>query len=371
VIRRFYVHNFRCLENFELPVAGLHSVLLIGKNGSGKSTVGLALEVLQNIARGTNRVGSLVKPKDLSRGQVDVPVSFEIQAEINGKTYEYEVAFEFPEGSKELRVLREKFAVNSSPVYTRELAQVTLARDNQGPPCHSTFRIDWHLVALPLVQEQSEADPISICKRWLARLLILRPVPSLISGASTEEILEPVPSLSNFGGWFSKLLAVTPAAYVQIDTYLKEVMPDFQQIRNPFTGTEPRTLEVTFAKDQGQITVPFQDLSDGEKCFMVCALVLAANTAYGPLVCYWDEPDNYVAMDEVGHFLVALRRSFQRGGQLVTTSHNPEAIRKFSPENTLLLYRKSHLEPTIVRRLEELEIAGDLIGALIRGDVEP
>ena len=62
VIRRLYVHNFRCLENFELPVSGLSSVLLIGKNGAGKTTVGFALEILQRIARGTNRVGDLVKP---------------------------------------------------------------------------------------------------------------------------------------------------------------------------------------------------------------------------------------------------------------------------------------------------------------------
>lgn len=61
MIRRLYIHNFRCLENFELPVSGLSSVLLIGKNGSGKTTVGLALEILQRIARGTNRVKDLVK----------------------------------------------------------------------------------------------------------------------------------------------------------------------------------------------------------------------------------------------------------------------------------------------------------------------
>ena len=40
LIRRFYVHNFRCLENFELPISGQSSVLLIGNNGSGKTTVG-------------------------------------------------------------------------------------------------------------------------------------------------------------------------------------------------------------------------------------------------------------------------------------------------------------------------------------------
>ena len=61
MIKRLYIHNFRCLENFDLPIAGKPSSLLIGKNGSGKSTVGYALEVLQSLARGTNRIGQLVK----------------------------------------------------------------------------------------------------------------------------------------------------------------------------------------------------------------------------------------------------------------------------------------------------------------------
>src|SRR6266568_353903 len=98
VIRRLYVHNFRCLENFDLPVSRQSSALLIGKNGSGKTTVGLALEILQSIARGTNRVGDLVKAKDLSRGRTDVPMRFEIEVELKGKMYGYVIAFEFPEG---------------------------------------------------------------------------------------------------------------------------------------------------------------------------------------------------------------------------------------------------------------------------------
>ena len=115
VIRRLYVHNFRCLENFELPVSGQPSVLLIGKNGSGKTTVALALEVLQKLARGTNRVGDLVKPKDLARGRTDVPMRFEIEVELEGKICGYAIAFEFPEGFKELRVLDEKFTWAVTP----------------------------------------------------------------------------------------------------------------------------------------------------------------------------------------------------------------------------------------------------------------
>jgi predicted ATPase len=371
VIRRLYVHNFRCLENFDLPISGKPSTLLIGNNGAGKTTVGFALEVLQRIARGTNRVGDLVKPKDLTRGRTDVPMRFEIEVELDTKIYEYVVAFEFPEGFKELRVFEEKLAIDGKSVYTREVAQVHLARTSAEK--EAKFVIDWRLVALPIIQQQSRNDPTFVFKQWLARLLILRPMPSLILGdvKSKEETLEPNPRVTDFGAWFSGVLAYAPSAYGKIEEYLRQVMPDWKDIQKPMVETDARSLVVQFSNDQGSVKLPFEDLSDGEKCFMICALVLAANEVYGPLFLFWDEPDNYLALPEVGHFVLALRKGFKSGGQFVATSHNPEAIRRFSDEITLLLHRRSHLEPTIVRPLSEMQVDGDLVDALVRGDVEP
>ncbi|MGA3259291.1 MAG: AAA family ATPase [Bryobacteraceae bacterium] len=367
VIRRLYVHNFRCLENFELPVSGQPSVLLIGKNGSGKTTVSLALEILQKIARGTNRVGDLVKPKDFARGRSDAPMRFEIEVELEAKIYGYVIAFEFPEGFKELRVLEEKLTVGGNPVYSREVANVHLAR--KGDDKEASFLIDWHMVALPIIQQRSTNDPLIVFKQWLARMLILRPAPGLILGDSNEETLAPNLQITDFGAWFTGLLTYAPSAYSGIDDYLKQVMHDLKDIKNPIVGTDSRSLVVQFSNDQGTVNLPFADLSDGEKCYMICALVVAANVAYGPLVCFWDEPDTYLSLSEVGHFVVALRKAFQSSGQFIATSHNPEAIRRFSDENTVYLSRKSHLEPTVARKLSELQIGGDLVDALIRDDV--
>jgi energy-coupling factor transporter ATP-binding protein EcfA2 len=368
VIRRFYVHNFRCLENFELPIADRSSVLLIGNNGAGKTTVGFALEILQRIARGTNRVNEVVTPKDFARGHTDAPMRFEIEVKLGAATYGYFIAFDFPQGFKELRVLEEGLSADGKPVFTREAAQVHLPK--AGVEKEAKFLIDWHLAALPIVQERTKQDPLFIFKQWLARVVILRPIPSLIKGTSEQETLQPNMQGTDFGAWFSGLVASAPAAYGKIDHYLKQVMPDLKDIKNPVIGKDARSLEVQFSNDLGNVTIPFADLSDGEKCFMICAMVLAANDAYGPLLCFWDEPDNYLALSEVGHFIMALRKTFQSGGQLIATSHNPEAIRRYSEENTLALYRKSHLEPTNVRPLSEIKVNGDLVSALIRGDVE-
>ena len=196
-------------------------------------------------------------------------------------------------------------------------------------------------------------------------------MPSLISGESKEETLKPDSRGTDFAAWFSGILAHAPSAYSKIDLYLKQVLPDLRDIKNPVIGTDARSLEVQFSNEVGTIKIPFEDLSDGEKCFMICALVLAANDAYGPLLCFWDEPDNFLALSEVEHFVLALRTAFESGGQFIATSHNPEAIRTFSDENTLLLYRKSHLEPTMVRPLSSLPYKGNLVDVIARGDLEP
>jgi hypothetical protein len=268
-----------------------------------------------------------------------------------------------------MRILEERLTVGGKPVYSLDVAQVHLAKWDQDR--EANFIIDWHLVALPIIQQQPPNDPIFVFKQWLARMLVLRPVPSLIRGDSEQETLQPNRQVTDLGAWFTGLLASAPSAYTKIDEYLRQVMPDLKDIRNPLTGTESRSLVFQFANEQGSITLPFDDLSDGEKCFVVCALVLASNSTYGPLFCFWDEPDNYLALEEVGFFVVALRKAFQAGGQFIATSHNPEAIRRFSDENTLVLYRNSHLEPTIVRPLDEVHVEGDLIGALVRGDLLP
>lgn len=296
---------------------------------------------------------------------------FELEVELQAKSYKYTLALDFPQGFKELRVFEESLVADGVQIYSRELAQVKLAR--MGRDFEASFRIDWHLIALPIVQEQSNRDPLFIFKRWLASMLILRPMPSLIRGDSEQDTLEPNAQMTDLGAWFAGIISLAPSAYSRIEEYLREVMPDIEDIKNPVIAKDSRSLLIQFSTQQGSVEFPFEDLSDGEKCFMIFALVVAANGAYGPLLCFWDEPDNFLAPSEVGSSVMALRRAYSKRGQLIVTSHNPEAIRRFSDENTVVLHRRSHLEPTVATPLDRArgagDFKGDLIDALIRGDV--
>jgi predicted ATPase len=344
------------------------STLLIGRNGAGKSSISLVLQIIQKIGRGINRISQLVQSQDFTRGRSDVPIRFEIEVLLKEELYKYTLALELPSKFKEPRVSEEKLLVAGEAIYSRKEAEVTLYQSSQNR--EAQFLVDWHIIALPLIQEQSEADPLYIFKTWLKQMIILAPMPSLMTGEAKGETLEPVVDGSNFGEWLVGLLAEYPAAYTQIANYLQKVMPDLQDFKNPKIGKDYRGMIVNFVSNNITLSVDFDYLSDGEKCFFLCAIVLAANKFYGPVFCFWDEPDNYLSLSEIGHFIVSLRRSFKNGGQILVTSHNEETIRKFSDENTFVLDRKSHLEPTLIRLLRDTSVKGDLVDTLIRGDIE-
>ena len=140
MIERLYIHNFRCFENFTFEPKGLSTVLLLGANGVGKSTVRLILTMLQRIGRGTNRARDLVGITDFAQGRTGDPMRIEIEATITGRSYHYSLAWEFPPGFKELRIFEERLSVEGSPIYSRSQAQVTV----HGAPARgeARFRVD-------------------------------------------------------------------------------------------------------------------------------------------------------------------------------------------------------------------------------------
>ena len=368
MIERLYIHNYRSLQNFDLPIKGLPSALLIGKNGSGKSSIGFALEILQRIGRGDNRVGKLIQPEEMTRGGGKSPVRIELTAKIKDSLYTYKLALELPEGFRELRVLEESLSVDGVTNFTREVAEIKFPKAGGEV---ATMSFDWHLVWLSVSQARSEKDPLDVFRKWLARMLILRPYPQGITGGSSDETLHPRADMNNLGDWWNGMIGHAPASYSKIESMLKRMMPDLRDIQNPVIAKDSRSLEIHFDCEGESMSLPLKLLSDGEKCMMVWAMVMAANASYGPLFCFWDEPDNYLAISEIGDFAMDLRKTFKIGGQFLATSHNAETIRSFSDDSTFVLFRRSHLEPAQIRPLADLDYSGDLVAALIRGDIEP
>lgn len=290
---------------------------------------------------------------------------FEISVKLDQRQFKYSLAFEFPSNFSEAKILSESLYAEGEPVYIREGAEVSLGASS------STFFIDWHLVALPVVQMRATDNPIEVFRIWLAKAVLIAPVPSDIKDESDSTTFEPSKRVDNFAGWFGAVLSAYPASYNTITTFLENILPDFLDFQNKSVGELTKKIIVRFKKNDSIYSTGLNRLSDGEKIFFVTAVLLAANEHSGPVFCFWDEPDNYVATSEVGYMITELRKAFKKSdsGQIFMTSHNPQSIQKFSDESTLLLHRNSHLEPTRATWLKDIEVKGDLINAITRGEI--
>lgn len=363
MIERLYVHNFRCFENFTLDLTGRPSALMIGRNGSGKSTVRHALSLLQGIARGAHRTAGLVTMSDFTRHRTDQPMRFEIEIALSGKRYRYALAFDWPPHFREARILEETLWRDGTIVFSRKHAEIRLSDG-------VVFHLDWHVFALPVINEPPGETAISEFKQFLSSMILIAPIPSRMTGQSEAPAEELLDDASNYASCLRMRLGQKPAAYAVFHSYVKTVLPEFSAIENRGRADGGSQLVISFESESPvrRLSLDFDAMSDGEKSFFLSAFLLASNSV-SPVFGLWDEPDNHLSLSETRHFVTELRKLGHRSGQFLTTSHHPETIRTFSDETTFVFSRKSHLDPTVVRPLSELGYEGDLIHALIRDEI--
>ncbi len=289
---------------------------------------------------------------------------FEVDLTLAGKRFTYAISFEWPQEFREARIADERLSVDGSAVFTRRESQVQLSGG-------STFGLDWHIFALPVINERPPERSIQDVKATLASMILVAPVPALMTGFAEQPSIELQHNAANYASCLLGMLQQKPKAYSTFESYVKTVIPDFSSIENLPRGESGTQLIVKFQQERPQrgLSVDFKALSDGEKCFFLSAYIIASNSVGSPVICMWDEPDNHLSLSEVGQFITTLRKMTNLSGQFIATTHHPETVRRFSDETTLVLTRKSHLDPAVVRPLGAFTYSGDLINALIRDEI--
>ena len=366
MLERLYVDNFRCLQDFEFRPGDSHSVLLIGGNGTGKSTVAHVLRILQRIAWGAIGVAEIVTRDDFAFGREDARMRIELDVCLEGRRHAYALVLENDRHGG-VRIAEERLDTDGQAVLRRKdhLLDVRSA----GSPMSDPVTLFSNAFALSAVANHPD-QPGRPLSKWLGRMLLLEPVPQHMIGSALLPVRHPAADGHDIVAWLVELSTRHPSIDTDICEHLRAIMPDlvgFTLLQGP---DHRRRLRLDFQREEGDsASLAFELLSPGEKSYFLCAVVLAASRIEGPMLTFWDEPDNHLSLSEVRHFVVGLRRAFQSGGQIFMTSHDAAAIRSFSDETTWLFERRSHLEPTSLRRLADVRIRGDLILALTTGEL--
>ncbi len=218
------------------------------------------------------------------------------------------------------------------------------------------------------------ADSIAIFKSWLANIIILSPNPTLFQSVSQEESSNLKKNGENLLDWLRHLLADHPNLYMPMSDFLKFRMPDFELFKFENLGKNSKELSFSFTTDSTKnLNLNFSQLSDGEKIYLLAATLIAKISARQPILCLWDEPNNFVSLIELNHFIMSCRKAFENDpdkSQIIMSTHASQVITEFSSNNTFIFHREAHFIPTQLELLSNKEyLSPTLLDAIENGEI--
>lgn len=368
MIQRLYIHNYKTFQNFELNATELHSLLILGKNGTGKSNLLEVMSIFQSIGKNKTALEDLIQANDFGFFNQSSPIVLELEAKTKGQVFIYHLEIVYPENFFKPKIETEKLKVDGNVIFDRSNGKLNLKSSN------SEFTLDWHHISLPLILIKDEQDPIFILKNYLSNIIVLGAIPSQFYKLSRQENPFLNRDGSNILDWMRFHLGQKPYLYSQMIHSLKFRMPDLIQFRFEQVGKEERELIVEFEERNERFLINFNFLSDGEKIFFLAAVLLAVVSQEIDILCFWDEPDAFISLPELNHFITTCRKTFENsklGSQLIVTSHKQGTINQFSEHNIFVFSRSSHLVPTRIKIIRDFDyLSPTLEEAYENGELE-
>lgn len=372
MLTRLYVSNYRCLVNFEFKPT--NKQLIIGRNGTGKTTVFDVLALLRDILVRDSPLEGYVGGKTCTRWQTVAEQRFELYVTGNGGEYRYTLVVEDSDPRREARraafigtgfsgprphVKHETLDYNGKPLFRFLKDEIGLFNDQQKPEPSVKFPFYGHRSGLATVEAgRKDNAKLTWFKRWLLGLTQVQINPWAMSARSERESHEPAKDLSNFADWYRHLRLENGDAVSQALTDLREAIPGFQALDAREAGLDVRVLQATIANQEGRrFDVHFHDLSEGQRTLIALYMLVYCSVDADRLLLL-DEPDNFIALAEIQPWLMKLLdRVDDTGGQVILISHHPELLDQLASRGGMLLDRPSGAE-TRVRQFEPAEDSG-------------
>ena len=327
MLTRLYADNFLCLVNFELRLDERN--VLLGANGSGKTSVLEALRRIRALVSRSERIEDVFPTRDLSLSQTGTKQRFELDLEIDGDSYRYVLVVEHDRQNQQMRIGEELLTHDEKPIFEFRHGDAQLYHDDykQGP----AYPFNWRLSGIGVLNERPDNKKLTKFKHAIASFIIASPCPPLFESESKSEdgradTLDR--HLGNFVGWYRGAAQENMGAIGELFSALREVLPGFDAMNLVESGENSRALKVSFRRPNGNPGLDrysFSQLSDGQRMLVALysLLFLASNRPY----LFLDEPDNYLALREIQPWLaIASEQCGDTLEQLVLISHHPVTI---------------------------------------------
>lgn len=348
MLKSLRVDNYKSLVNFDLFISE-KKLLLMGANGSGKTTIFEILENLKDFILYGSDVSQLFPASTLTRWQTNNEQTFEFELLGNGGTYHYCLKIEHDAEHERARMKHEALYFDNNPLYKFELTEengylvskARLYKDDfsEGP----LVSFDWSKSGLHNIQERADNKKLTWFKhRIIQRLLVIRLNPSLMRAESRAETPYLMPDLSNFTDWFRYLMQDMEIIF-QLSSELKEILQGFESFKLKQTGEREKVLTIKFTGYE----IRFNELSDGQRALIALyTLLYAFPETEGYTLCI-DEPENYLALAEIDPWLYTVYdQSEETDGQFLLISHHPKLINSLTEYASYWLSKEAINAPT-------------------------
>ena len=339
MLQRLYIDNYKCLVNFEVRLRELS--LLLGRNGTGKTSVLDVAFALRQLLSGEARVtdADVFPTRTLTLWQTRPLQTFEVEVALDTERLRYRLEVEHEPTRRLARIALEELSVAGGPLFRCKAGEVQLYRDDhsEGP----TYSMDWTESALARVANPRYNERLMRFRDFMRKMVVCSFHPPSFHAESSAEDTLLQRDARNFADWYRHATLEHPGLIHGLNEALKEVMDGFSSIRMERVGRETRALMVVFDHGGREYSLPFDEISDGQRALVALygLIHLSANQGY---TFFLDEPDNYVALPEIQPWLVDLEDACgQSVAQAVLCSHHPELIDFLGTDSSVFLRREA------------------------------
>jgi predicted ATP-binding protein involved in virulence len=327
MITRFYVDNYKCLVNFEYKPKPFE--LIIGGNGSGKTTVFEALDMIKRFVVEGEKISDVFSDDSVTRWQHRKEQIFELELiePVTSIVVVYRLVVERDgmnaKVKSELLNLNGKDTIETrvaiSPSYN-PFENLAVIRANQMDDLKEPF---------PLVNPDYSAmnlDAGSWLRSSLEEILFLRLSPPEMTSRFQKEEDSPTRSFDNFSAYYSHILQEEQGKAFVLTNTLREVLDGFSEFSLPKVGEDGRHLFLLMNQPTKDTLFSFDEISDGQRA-LIALYTLIHCTLKEDVTIIIDEPENYIGLRELQPWLSTLQNQLaERGGQVLLISHHPEFI---------------------------------------------
>lgn len=339
MLTRLYIDNYRALVNSELTL-GRRS-LLMGRNGSGKSTFGDALIAIQLLLFGQSKSDDLFTAATLTRWQAVPRQRFELDVLGPVGTYRYQLVIEHRDTAgadqPRTRIISEMLTMGGEPLFRFEEGVVHLYRDDHsaGPE----YPFDWGRSALGTIAPRNDNQKLTWFGNWFRSLTVLKPNPQQIASLVEKDEFFLMVDARNFASWYHAVSATDKRRDHFLHKTLTETIPGFEALNFEYAGPNRWFLRTDFAEAGRKVMLYFNELSDGQRSLILLYSMMHFLLDQGHTV-FLDEPDNYISLDEVQPWLLSVTDRVDGGsGQLILVSHHPEIFNQWAVSHGLVAER--------------------------------